>query len=113
MTMIAITQNTPVLVAIDIAKARHEVLIAVPGKKRRRRLTVLNELADFTRLITALKDYGHPVRAAFEAIGNYHRALAYRLATAGFEVKLVSSVALARTREALHNNWDKNDPKDA
>ena len=36
MTMIAITQNTPVLVAIDIAKARHEVLIAVPGKKRGR-----------------------------------------------------------------------------
>ncbi len=113
MTMIAITQNTPVLVAIDIAKARHEVLIAVPGKKRRRRLTVLNELADFTRLITALKDYGRPVRAAFEATGNYHRALAYHLATAGFEVKLVSSVALARTREALHNSWDKNDPKDA
>ena len=25
----------------------------------------------------------------------------------------VSSVALARTREALHNSWDKNDPKDA
>jgi hypothetical protein len=48
MTVITITQNTPVLVVIDIAKARHEVLIAVPGKKRRRRLTVLNELADFT-----------------------------------------------------------------
>jgi hypothetical protein len=60
MTVITIAQNTPVLVAIDIAKARHEVLIAVPGKKRRRRLTVLNELADFTRLIAALKDYGHP-----------------------------------------------------
>ena len=113
MTVITIAQNTPVLVAIDIAKARHEVLIAVPGKKRRRRLTVLNELADFARLIAALKDYGHPVRAAFEATGNYHRALAYHLATAGFEVKRVSSVALARTRQALHNSWDKNDPKDA
>jgi hypothetical protein len=32
---------------------------------------------------------------------------------AGFEVRLVSSLALARTREALHNSWDKNDPKDA
>ncbi|MCC1495157.1 transposase, partial [Cognatishimia sp. F0-27] len=42
-----------------------------------------------------------------------HRALAYRLGVAGFEVKLVSSVALARTREALNNSWDKNDPKDA
>jgi hypothetical protein len=37
----------------------------------------------------------------------------YRLGMAGFDVKLVSSVALARTREALHNSWDKNDPKDA
>ena len=99
MTVITIAQNTPVLVAIDIAKARHEVLIAVAGKKRRRGLTVFNELADFTRLIATLKDYGHPVRAAFEATGNYHRALAYHLATAGFEVKRLSSVALARTRE--------------
>jgi transposase len=113
MTVITIAQNAPVLVALDIAKARHDVLIAVPGKKRRRRLTVLNKLVDFTRLITALKDYGRPVRAAFETTGNDHRAFAYHLATAGFEVKLVSSVALARTREALHNMWDKNDPKDA
>jgi hypothetical protein len=32
---------------------------------------------------------------------------------AGFDLKLVSSVGSARTREALHNSWDKNDPKDA
>ena len=55
MTVITIAQNAPVLVALDIAKARHDVLIAVPGKKRRRRLTVLNKLVDFTRLITTLK----------------------------------------------------------
>ncbi|UYP67364.1 IS110 family transposase [Thalassobacter stenotrophicus] len=113
MAEMTIAQDGPVLVAIDIAKARHEVLIAVPDKKRRRRLTVLNSLADFNRLVTALKEYGRPVRAAFEATGNYHRVLAYHLATAGFEVKLVSSVALVRTCEALNNSWDKNDPKDA
>ena len=106
MTDTTIAQAEPVLVAIDIAKARHEVLIAVPGRKRRRRLTVLNQLDDFNRLIAALSEYDHPVRAAFEATGNYHRALAYRLGTAGFDVKLVSSVALARTREALSNSWD-------
>ena len=57
--MIIVAQDAPVLVAIDIdiAKARHEVLIAIPDKKRRRRLTVLNELADFNRLVTALKEY--------------------------------------------------------
>ena len=93
--------------AIDIAQAKHEVLTAIPSKKRRRRLTVLNQMEDFQRLITSLARYGRPVRAAFEATGNDHRALAYHLATAGFEVKRVSSVALPRTRKALHNSWDK------
>jgi hypothetical protein len=37
----------------------------------------------------------------------------YRLGMTGFDVRLVSSVALARFREALHNRWDKDDPKDA
>lgn len=31
-----------VLVAIDISKHRHEVLISIPGKTRRRRMTVMN-----------------------------------------------------------------------
>lgn len=53
------------------------------------------------------------MRAAFEATGHYHRALAYNLVTAGFEVKLVSSVDLARARETLNIRWDNNDPKDA
>jgi len=101
------------LVAIDISKYRHEVLIGIPGKKRRRRLTITNTLADFERLTLLLVDYDLPVRIGFEATGNYHRALAHHLGKAGFDLKLVSSVALARTREALHNSWDKNDPKDA
>lgn len=53
------------------------------------------------------------MRAAFEAAGHYHRALAYHLVTAGFEVKLVSSVDLARAPETLNIRWDNNDPKDA
>lgn len=104
---------SPLLVAIDISKHRHEVLIAVPGKARRRRLAIRNSLEDFEPLIAVLRQYGLPVRIGFEATGNYHRALAHHLGAAGFELKLVSSVALARTREALHNSWDKNDPKDA
>jgi hypothetical protein len=35
MTDTTIAHAEPVLVAIDIAKDRHEVLIAVPGRKRR------------------------------------------------------------------------------
>ncbi len=101
------------LVAIDIAKTRNEILVAIPGQTRRGRFTVLNTRTDHDRLIAQLTGLGHPVVAAFEAAGNYHRPLAWRLLEAGIGVRLVSSVALARTRGALHNGWDKNDPKDA
>lgn len=76
MTDASIAHAEPVLIAIDIAKSRHEVLLSVPGRKRRRRLTVLNQLDDFNRLVSQLPD----VRVAFEAIGNYHSALVNRLA---------------------------------
>jgi transposase len=107
------TPTAAVLVAIDIAKMRNEVLIEAPSHKRRRRLLVLNTRAEHDHLIEVLQAYGRPVVCAFEATGNYHRPIGWRLAEAGFEVRLVSSLALARTREALHNSWDKNDPKDA
>ena len=93
------TSDARVLVGIDISKHRHEVLIAIPGKTRRRRLTITNSAEDFTRLIAILREYGLPVRIGFEATGNYHRVLMYHLGAAGFDLKLVSSVALARTRQ--------------
>ena len=40
----------------------------------------------------------------FEATGDYHRPLAYFLRRQGFELRLISTVALARTREAMHNS---------
>ena len=92
------------LVAIDISKHRHEILIGIPGKKRRHRMTITNTLDDFQRLIAALASYEFPVRIGFEATGNYHRALARHLGRARFELKLVSSAGLARTREALHDS---------
>jgi transposase len=113
MTELNPTPAPATLVAIDIAKHRHEVLIEAPGQARRRRLTILSTKTDYDRLVEALGAYGGPVLIGFEATGDYHRGLAYRLLSAGFELRLVSSVALARTREALHNGWDKNDPKDA
>jgi len=64
-------------------------------------------------LIDVLRSLECPIIAGFETTGNYHRALVWRLLEAGIELRLISSVALARTREALHNGWDKNDPKDA
>ena len=72
-----------------------------------------NTRAEHDRLVALLSGLGQPVTSGLEATGHYHRPLAWRLRQAGFEVRLVSSVALARTREALHNGWDKSDPKDA
>lgn len=101
-----------VLIAIDVSKVRNDVLIEAPGC-RRRRMTVLNTRAEHDRFVGLLGSFGRGVIAGFEATGNYHRPLAYRLIEAGCTLRLISSVALARTREALHNGWDKNDPKDA
>lgn len=105
--------STPILVAIDVAKRSNEVLIERPDKNRRQRLKILNASNDMDRLVRHLQDLARPVQVGFEPTGNYHRPLAWRLLKAGFELRLISSVALARTREALHNGWDKNDPKDA
>ena len=107
MTKYQLTPNNGALVAIDVAKARNEVLIDIPGSGRHRRLTVLNERPDHDRLVELLRAFTVPIVCGFEATGNYHRPLAWRLLEAGFEVRLISSVALARTREALHNSWDK------
>jgi transposase len=113
MTTRQITPPDAALVAIDVSKARNDVLIELPSTDRRRRLTVLNTRPEHDRFIEILRGIGHPVIVAFEPTGNYHRPLAFRLLEAGVSLRLVSSVALARTREALHNGWDKNDPKDA
>ena len=95
-----------VLVAIDVAKHRNEILIEAPASLRRRRLTILNTREEHDRLVGALTGYEPPVVVGFEATGNYHRPLAHRLLEAGLELRLISSLALARTRQALTNGWD-------
>jgi hypothetical protein len=99
-------------VAIDISKDRNDVLIEQHSGQRRR-MKMTNDRVDHDRLIEVLSASGPDIQVGFEATGNYHRPIAWRLIDAGFKVHLISSVALARTREALHNSWDKNDPKDA
>ena len=59
------TPSDTALVAIDIAKHRNEVLIEVPGRGRRRRLTVLNTRGDHDRLLEMLGALGHPVIVGF------------------------------------------------
>ena len=114
MTRSNTTPMTAVHVAIDVAKSRNEVLIEIPGSRRRRRLTVANTRVEHDRFVAELRALApRPVIVGFEPTGHYHRPLAWRLVQAGFDTRLISSVALARTREALHNGWDKNYPKDA
>jgi transposase len=101
-----------VWVAIDVAKLAHQVLVETPDG-RRRGLRVMNNAADIARFIAYLEALSGSCTIAFEPTGDYHRALMYRLGQAGFAVRQVSSLAVARTRDAMYNSWDKNDPKDA
>jgi transposase len=100
------------LVAIDIAKQWNVVLVQ-DARGGRRSFKVANNRADHDRLVSYLKTLAGTVRVAFEPTGDFHRALAYRLLSEGFELRSISSVALARLREARYGTWDKNDPKDA
>ena len=100
------------LVAIDIGKCFHAVLVEEPDG-RRQRFQMASTIEDYDRLVGFLRGLSGPVRIALEPTGNLHRTLAYRLLREGFPVVSVSSVAGARYREAMFNSWDKNDAKDA
>ena len=56
MTIQQLTPTQGVLAAIDVAKARNEVLIEIPGHARRRRLTVPNTRAEHDRLVALLTE---------------------------------------------------------
>lgn len=100
------------LVAIDIARYWNAVLVETPSGKRHR-FRMANTAPDFDRLLKFLHGLSGSCRVALEPTGDYHRSIAHRLLSEGFEVVGISSVAQARYREAMFNSWDKNDPKDA
>ena len=99
-------------IAIDIAKKWNIVLAEEPDGKQRH-FKVANTKSDHDRFVAFLDQQPNPCKIAMEPTGDYHRPLGYRLLTAGLEVVFVSSLAVARVREALFNSWDKNDRKDA
>jgi transposase len=100
------------LVAIDVAKRTHDVLVQWPSGKTRAFRTQ-NQKDDFQQLTDFLTQHDLPVRVALEPTADFHRPLAHWLLRSGFEVHLVSSLACARVREAIFNSWDKHDRKDA
>lgn len=76
MTNVHYTSSGTVLVAIDIAKHRNEVQVSLPGKRRRKRFSILNQRQDHDSLIDYLHRQVGPVLIGFEVTGNYHRAIA-------------------------------------
>jgi hypothetical protein len=87
-------QIPTVLVAIDVGKLRHEVLIDAPGWRSRKRMILANAAVEFRRYADYLHSLKHPVRIGFEVIGNYRRTLAHFLLTEGFYLELIASVAV-------------------
>ena len=60
MSLVQPTQPPAVLVAIDIAKLRHDVLIEAPGWKNRKRMILPNTAAEFRLFADFLHGLKHP-----------------------------------------------------
>jgi hypothetical protein len=100
------------LVAIDIAKDWN-VVLSQEASGQRKSFKFANRSADHNEFVEYLHSLSGPVQIGLEPTGDYHRTIAYRLLVEGFQVVSISSLALARFREACFGTWDKNDPKDA
>lgn len=98
-------------VAIDLAKQVHDVLIETPDG-RRQHWRMAHCRRDFELLRQRLQRLEAPALIGFEATGNYHRPLADVLHQCGVERRLLASMAVEATRDALSNSWGKNDPKE-
>lgn len=101
-----------VLVALDIAKRKHNATILYPSGKKLN-MIVTNSLEGYHLLLKRCQPEHFTVHVAFEPTADYHRNIAYWLATKGCKCFLVSSLSSARARQMLFNTWDKNDRKDA
>ncbi|MDE3208926.1 MAG: transposase, partial [Pseudomonadota bacterium] len=78
--------------AIDIAKDFNAVIVETQGGTIRQ-FKMANSVSDHNRLIDFIKTLPQPCRIGFEATGNDHRTLGYRLSAEGFDTCLISSVA--------------------
>ena len=113
MTQIINNTKQKTWVAIDVSKFKHDVLIEYPNQSRKQ-LKINNTQADYAALLATIKSFEMAeVTVGFEATADYHRCLMYFLQQSGIPCVLISSIATARTREALHQTWDKHDKKDA
>lgn len=99
------------LVAIDIAKKKHDACIQFTDGKTMH-MKFENSLEGYQRLLDACYKGDSSIRIGFEPTADYHRNIAYWFEKQGAQCHLVSSMSCARAREMLYQTWDKNDRKD-
>jgi len=107
------------IVGIDVAKDKHHAFWGTAtGKTLLRRLIFENNMNGFEKLL----DYTETIKTEYamekvvfglEPTANYHKPLAEYLIKSGYNVVLVSGVAVVRNRELLDGRWDKHDDKDS
>lgn len=93
MTNLLSNKKNIVLVAIDVAKARNDILVELPNGNRKK-LKVANMEKDYQVFIEYLRSLNYPCEIGLEATANYHRNIAYHLQMAGFKVHLISALLL-------------------
>ena len=106
------TRKKSLLIAVDIAKYKH-IAMAEFNDGTKSKMTFDNSAQGFALFEERFKIKEHDLQVAIEPTGDYHRSFAHFLIKKNVTLKQVNTLAMARIREALHNSWDKNDPKDA
>jgi hypothetical protein len=78
-----------VLLAIDITKAKNDVLVQLPNGARKK-FKMANKMSDYREFIAYLSSLGHQCHIGLEATSNYHRPIAYQLQMAGLILPRIS-----------------------
>jgi len=73
------------LIAIDIGKKAHAVLVEGP-EGTRQHFSMANSVKDYDRLVVFLRALPGAAQIALEPTGDFHRTLAHRLLREGFPV---------------------------
>lgn len=81
MTIFFSEKTDIVFVAIDIAKAQHEVLLHFPNGAKKK-LKISNTAKAYKDFIRYLQSLQLPCSIGLEATANYHKTLAYHLQAA-------------------------------
>jgi transposase len=72
-------------VAIDVAKDYNAVMVERRDGTRKK-FRMANNASDHDKLVEFIWELPQPCRIGFEATGNYHRVLGFRLASEGFGI---------------------------